>query len=431
MKQIPKRVMIVSFDAVGAKDLEYLQTLPNFRRFFEQAALCSHVNSVCPSLTYPAHTSIVTGRMPKNHGIVNNTKIQPNRKDPDWLYHRKWIRSTTLYDEAKKKGMTTAGLLWPVAAGSRMDYYVPEIMVTRKWQNQILMNATNGPLFYQLDLNKRFGHLRNGIAQPQLDNFIQACALDTIYKYNPQLFLLHLTDVDTNRHLYGVESKEAKEALKRHDKRLGEIVRALEETGEMESTTVVLLGDHYQKDVDKVAFVNHALWKAGLLTVRNGKIKSWKAYAKNCDGSCYICLHPSVRNNAEVQRRTRKVLETLKEREDFGIERILTREEAANMGADENCFLMLEAKEGWFFLDEWEQLTAAEKDCAHGMKGTHGYLPGEADYQTFFAMSGCSVRAGARVEKNIALWDEGATLAALLEIDLGKTDGSVIREMLQ
>ena len=94
-------------------------------------------------------------------------------------------------------------------------------------------------------------------------------------------------------------------------------------------------------------------------------------------------------------------------------------------------FLMLEAKEGWFFLDEWEQLTAAEKDCAHGMKGTHGYLPGEADYQTFFAMSGCSVRAGARVEKNIALWDEGATLAALLEIDLGKTDGSVIREMLQ
>ena len=206
MKQIPKRVMIVSFDAVGAKDLEYLQTLPNFQRFFEQAALCSHVNSVCPSLTYPAHTSIVTGRMPKNHGIVNNTKIQPNRKDPD--YHRKWIRSTTLYDEAKKKGMTTAGLLWPVAAGSRMDYYVPEIMVTRKWQNQILMNATNGPLFYQLDLNKRFGQLRNGIAQPQLDNFIQACALDTIYKYNPQLFLLHLTDVDANRHLYGVERQK-------------------------------------------------------------------------------------------------------------------------------------------------------------------------------------------------------------------------------
>lgn len=36
MKQIPKRVMVVSFDAVGAKDLEYLQTLPNFQRFLNR-----------------------------------------------------------------------------------------------------------------------------------------------------------------------------------------------------------------------------------------------------------------------------------------------------------------------------------------------------------------------------------------------------------
>ena len=61
MKQIPKRVMVVSFDAVGAKDLEYLQTLPNFQRFFEQAALCSHVNSVCPSLTYQGGCRKITG----------------------------------------------------------------------------------------------------------------------------------------------------------------------------------------------------------------------------------------------------------------------------------------------------------------------------------------------------------------------------------
>ena len=37
--------------------------------------------------------------------------------------------------------MKTAGLLWPVIGRSGMDYYVPEIMVTRKWQNQILANA--------------------------------------------------------------------------------------------------------------------------------------------------------------------------------------------------------------------------------------------------------------------------------------------------
>ena len=59
-----------------------MKTLPNFCAFFERAALCSRVESVYPSLTYPAHTSILTGRKPIHHGIVNNTKLQPGRERP-------------------------------------------------------------------------------------------------------------------------------------------------------------------------------------------------------------------------------------------------------------------------------------------------------------------------------------------------------------
>ena len=79
MERRPKRVMVISFDAAGSADLAYLKTLPHFKRILSEAALCPHVNSVYPSLTYPAHTSIVTGRMPKNHGVVNNITLQPGR----------------------------------------------------------------------------------------------------------------------------------------------------------------------------------------------------------------------------------------------------------------------------------------------------------------------------------------------------------------
>ena len=41
MRQIPKRVMIVSFDAVGAKDLEYLQTPAEFSAFFLNRRRCA------------------------------------------------------------------------------------------------------------------------------------------------------------------------------------------------------------------------------------------------------------------------------------------------------------------------------------------------------------------------------------------------------
>mgnify|MGYP003372909820 FL=1 len=445
MERRPKRVMVISFDAAGSVDLAYLKTLPHFKRILSEAALCPHVNSVYPSLTYPAHTSIVTGRMPKNHGVVNNIKLQPGRENPDWIYQRRYIKSPTLYGEAKKKGMKTAGLLWPVIGRSGMDYYVPEIMVTRKWQNQILANALNGPIGYQLELQRRFGHLRDGIRQPGLDDFITACALYTIRKYNPDLFFLHLTDADSMRHEYGVCHEEVTRALERHDKRLGQLLEALAETGDMSETTVVLLGDHYQKDVNKGACVNHALWKAGLLEEKNGRIRSWKAYAQNCDGSCYIYLNPklsrkgaSAGQEAEaVKRCVREAVVALAGREDFGIGRVFTGKEAGRLGADPDCLFMLEAKEGWYFADDFQTPVKMPDKTAKGagrkescVWGTHGFLPQGEDYQTFFAMAGCCVRPGI-VEQEIALWDEGATLAALLGVELGKTDGRVIDGMLE
>ena len=61
--------------------------------------------------------------------------------------------------------------------------------------------------------------------------------------------MVHLTDVDTNRHEYGVYSEEAMEAVRRHDMRLGELVSLLERMGEKTTTNIVVLGDHFQKDV--------------------------------------------------------------------------------------------------------------------------------------------------------------------------------------
>ncbi len=431
MGKIPKRVMIISFDAVGERDLAFMRTLPHFAAFFEQAALCPKVDSVYPSITYPAHTSIVTGRMPKNHGIINNTKLQPGRERADWVYQRKYIRGTTLYDEARKKGFRTAALLWPVVGRSKIDYYVPEVMVTRRWQTQILVNAINGPVGYQLDLNRRFGHLRDGIRQPALDNFIQASALYTIRKYNPDLFLLHLTDVDTNRHIYGVDHPKVKEALRRHDARLGEIMTALSETGNMDDTSVIILGDHYQKDVDKISFLNHALWKEGLLTIKDGKLKDWQAIAKTCDGSCYLYLKDGKKASPALQKKVRELMERLLSEDNAGIGRIFSAGEAADRGADPSCFLMLEAKKGWYFLDGWEEpFQTVKEEKGQKMRGNHGYLPEEEGYQTFFAAKGCGIRPGP-VNRRIALWDEGVTLAALMGLDLGETDGSVINEILE
>ena len=59
-----KRLIVISLDALGSTDFETFSQLPNFKKFIDHAAFCRQVRSVYPSLTYPAHTTIVTGRPP-------------------------------------------------------------------------------------------------------------------------------------------------------------------------------------------------------------------------------------------------------------------------------------------------------------------------------------------------------------------------------
>lgn len=431
-KKNPKhRVIVISLDAMGARDLEYMKTKKHFASLCSKGALCDHVSSVYPTLTYPAHVSIVTGMKPVNHGVINNTCLQPNRPDPDWMWQRKFVKTTTLYDEAIKEGWITAGLLWPVTAKSKIKYNIPEVLANRPWQNQVMVSAMNSSLLYLLDCNNRFGHLRDGVRQPALDNFVHQSALYTIRKYNPDLFLIHFTDLDTNRHIYGLDHEKTFAAMDRHDERLGEIIQALEETGDMNNTTIIVLGDHCQFNTQQAVYFNYILKEKGYLQTKKDKITSYRVIAKNCDGACYIYLNPKERNNETLKQEVTELFTELSKDMTHGIESVFTGEIAGKLGADNDCYLMLEAADGYYFLDEFDTLTLSVNQIKkHKMRATHGYLPNKKDYQTFFLASGYGIQEGILYKEEMALYDEGPTLAKLMGLHLPDTDGRVIGDIL-
>ena len=238
-----KYMIVISFDAVSCEDLEVLRKLPNFSKIIKEGALIKNVDSIYPSLTYPAHATIVTGRYPKNHGIINNTVIDFKHDNPNWYWYSKSIKGDTIYDLAEKQGLKTCSILWPVSGGSKITYNMPEICCTRNYDNQIIKSAMAGSLIYQFKMNKRFGYLRNGIQQPYLDNFAVEVAKKTIREKKPNLLLLHLVDVDSQKHNYGTKSSKVIKALERHDKRLGEIIEVLKFAGIYNDSTIIALGD--------------------------------------------------------------------------------------------------------------------------------------------------------------------------------------------
>lgn len=434
MKRKTKHLIVISFDGLSTLDFEDINSLPNFKNFIDESSYCKKVYSVYPTLTYPAHATIVTGKYPKNHGIINNTLLQPGRISPDWYWQRNYINGETIYDTAIDNGMTVAALLWPVTGKSRIQYNMPEIFANRPWQNQIMVSLLNGSPLFQFKLNNKFGSLRDGIKQPNLDNFIHSSLLYTIEEKKPNITFVHYTDLDTTRHNYGFNSKEANEAIKRHDIRLGEIIKTLKANDMYEDSTIIVLGDHSSLDEEKIINLNILLKENGHIQVDDhGKIINYKAIAKHCDGSAY--LYVKDKQNQKLIDEVRALIEDFNNKHKC-IEAIYTSDEANELGADPQCALMLEANKGYYFLDNIEgeiikKIQPHEVWELHGVtRSTHGYSPFKKDYTTVFIASGCGIKKGVVIDK-MNLIDEAPTIAKILGLELKNVDGRIVEEFLE
>jgi predicted AlkP superfamily pyrophosphatase or phosphodiesterase len=430
MNQLTKHLIVISFDCLSALDFPLLEKLPNFKQLLNNGAYCRNVETIYPSVTYPCHATIVTGNFPNRHGIISNTLLQPGNPSPDWFWHRKHIKGTTLYDEAKNSGMTTAALLWPVTAGAKIDYNMPEIFANRRWDHQIAVSLRNGSPLYQLEMNRRFGSLRNGLSQPELDNFVLESSIATIKTRKPNLMLIHFTDLDTQRHYHGFSSKEAMDAINRHDARLGKIMLALREAQLFDQSTIIALGDHSALDESKAIKPNVLLKEHGLISMnKSGKITEWKAYCKSCDGSAYLYVKEDAKETVN------NLLETLMTKKENGIEKIITGAVAAAKGADGSATYMLEAELGYYFTeghegDYIETISAKDVATKKYTFATHGYSPEKEQYETLFIASGQGIQENA-ILPYMHLVDEGPTFARLLGLSLGTTDGRVRKELLR
>lgn len=426
-----KYVIVISFDAVSEEDLEFLSKQPNFSKLIKNGALIKNVENVYPSLTYPAHATIVTGKYPKNHGVINNTVLDFKNDNPDWYWYRKYIKGDTIFDLAEKSGMKTCSILWPVTARSKITYNMPEIFCTKRYDNQILKSALAGSKIYQVNMNKRFGYLRQGMEEPYLDNFATEVAKKTIRELKPNLILLHLIDSDSQKHKYGIENKKVIESLKRHDERLGEIIESLKLAGIYEDSTIIALGDHSQINVNNVIKLNSILMKNDLINVNGNKIKSYKAIAKSCDGSSYIYL--KNKNDVETRKKVRDILNELKNKYSNVIEEVYNNEEIKNLGADINASFMIEAKRGYYFIDDFlgEAIEVIDESSKikHKLRASHGYLPSRDNYKTFFIAYGKTIKKGVVLEKG-KLINHGPTIAKILDIDLRDCDGIVEERIL-
>ena len=109
------RVILISIDGLRSDIVNnpaFAENHPYLARLMAEGEYCANVQTVFPSLTYPSHTSMITGVMPDKHGIVNNRPFIPEKNFVDWYWYADSIKVPTLITKAKQKGLVTLGVSW-------------------------------------------------------------------------------------------------------------------------------------------------------------------------------------------------------------------------------------------------------------------------------------------------------------------------------
>ncbi len=422
-----KHVIMISIDGLvpdyyTAPERAGLQT-PSLGMLKSGGAYAEGVEGVYPSVTYPSHTTLVTGARPAVHGIVQNRIFEAPTETPTraWYWFARAIKTETLWTAAKKAGLVTAAVGWPVTVNAEIDYNVPEV-----WDpaEQVPTGKRMAELATPGLLEQVFG--AEGVKGSWSDDRRTTVSEYIIKTYRPNLMLIHLIELDNAHHRYGPRAPEAIKAAERQDSYIGRIIAATRQAGIFEQTAFFIVSDHGFASVNKRFRPNVVLVKEKLITLdASGKPIEWKAVAWPAGGSCAIMLRDAKDQKTAAQ--VRKIFSSLAARSDSPIKQVLTRRALRQLGAVPEAVLMLEAASGYSFD---EALTGPEvEESSETYRGTHGHLPTRPEMYASLVIYGAGVRAGAS-KPLVRMIDIAPTAATLLNLKLPQAEGKPITEFL-
>jgi predicted AlkP superfamily pyrophosphatase or phosphodiesterase len=394
------------------------------RRLAARGAVARSMRPVNPTVTWPNHTTLITGVTPAKHGVLFNGLLKrdpgvPPRVEP-WLPRDEMVRVKTLYDVAHARGMTTAQVDWvAIQAAPTLTWEFPE------------RPAPDGPIAQEL--------VKAGVlSQAELETFATRniiwrdhiwtqAAAHIIRQHKPNLMMYHLLNLDSTQHRYGPRTPAAMTTMAHLDAQVAEIVNAVEQAGLTARTTFLVVSDHGFKVVKRQIRLNAAFLKAGLLKVQDGKIVQAEAYVVPEGGSAIVYLTvPDP--TGDILARARKAMAGIE-----GIDAVIEPSDYGRLGLplpsvnDQMGVLFVTPKNDYAFAAPADGDVVV--DAIEGSLGAHGYPSTDPDLSALFIASGVGIVPGVKLDviNNV---DVAPTMAELLGLTLENVDGRVLKEIL-
>ncbi len=419
--QEKNHVILISVD--GLRPEFYLDAqwgMVNVRQGMSKGAYAEGVRGSFPTVTYPSHTTIVTGVLPAKHGIYYNTPVEPLGISGKWFWYYKDIKVPTLWTAAKDAGLTTACVSWPVTVGAPITYNLPEYVVLPQNKGEkkdevkaMLLESSPKELVQEVQdyAIGKFGEFGATLDYNSNDQNKARMAAYIIKRYKPNFLALHIAATDHFEHEQGRDGDKVRSAVVGADVAIRNLIDAVEAAGIAKNTTFIITGDHGFVDIHTQFKPNVLLAQLGLYDDANKE--GWKAYFQQSGGSAF--LHLKDPKDKATLAKVKQGLAQLPERYQRMFE-VLDKETLTKAQGDPNAVMALAANQGFSF-----GASATGDMLASVSGGTHGYLPNFKEIQTGFVAFGNGIKAGA-VLPLMGQEDIAPLIAKLLNLNLS-TDG--------
>jgi predicted AlkP superfamily pyrophosphatase or phosphodiesterase len=392
--------------------------VPNLRRFIAEGAHAEGVVGVVPTVTYPSHTTIVTGVAPSEHGVISNTTFDPLLKNhAGWYWYGQAIRAQTLWEAASRAGLTTASINWPVTVEARcVRYLIPEYWRAETEDDLRLIEALSRPDGWLRHLEEKLGPYTNGNETSLAGDEIRTrYSIEIIESTKPGLLTIHLSALDETEHETGPFSKESCQTLEALDGMIGRIAAAA--TKADPKTVVAIVSDHGFIATEHRVNLAVPFVQAGLITLGKPEtsgartVSDWLASPWPAGAMAGVML----KNPADAAARDRvgRMLENLAADPDSGIARVLTAADIGKLGGFPDAAFLVELKPGYQlgYAFSGPLVTPAPST------GMHGYLPDRPEMRAAFFIMGAGITRGKQLGV-IDMRQIAPTLAAILGVPL-------------
>jgi predicted AlkP superfamily pyrophosphatase or phosphodiesterase len=224
------RMVLLSIDGLDhryLRDCDRLRLkIPNLRRLMREGAWADGVVGEVPTITWPEHTTMITGVPPAVHGIQANQ-----------LWEYRLIKIKTLWDTLRAGGRTTAAVTWPVTVDAPITWNLPEYFEKRQGGGMdlaaIAKKATPG-------LIEEIANVYPSFPQQWVDDRTRTlAALFLIQQKRPDFLAIHLVDPDAEEHETRPFSPASNAILEYTDELIGRILAVLPK-----DTVLALVSDH-------------------------------------------------------------------------------------------------------------------------------------------------------------------------------------------